>query len=110
VIVRHHLVEAERIEQLALIPIEPPHHRQSPRCRVASRGESRFAASSNRLLQQNRHSFPVVLLCSKSGKNWGMADAVPALNAHASLLKLPPPQKLFFWPRPRRRVCALLSR
>jgi hypothetical protein len=32
----------------------------------------------------------------------------PAPDAHASLLKLPPPQ-IFFVPRPRRRVCALLS-
>jgi hypothetical protein len=32
----------------------------------------------------------------------------PAPDAHASLLKLPPPQ-FFFVPRPRRRVCALLS-
>jgi len=27
VVVRHHLVEAEGIEQLALVPVEPPHHR-----------------------------------------------------------------------------------
>ena len=33
----------------------------------------------------------------------------PAPDAHASLLKLPPPFKFFFVPRPRRRVCALLS-
>ena len=36
--------------------------------------------------------------------------AGPAPDAHASLLKLPPPLKLFFGPRPQRRVCALLSR
>src|SRR6202030_1469576 len=32
----------------------------------------------------------------------------PDAHAHASLLRLPPPQ-IFFVPRPRRRVCALLS-
>ena len=30
VIVRHHLIEAERIEQLPLVLVEPPHHRQPP--------------------------------------------------------------------------------
>ena len=55
VIVRHDLIEAERIEQLPLIPVEPPHHRQPPRRHHLSAGESRFAAHSNGLLQQNRH-------------------------------------------------------
>ena len=30
VIVRHHLIEAERIEQLPLVLLEPPHHRPPP--------------------------------------------------------------------------------
>jgi hypothetical protein len=34
---------------------EPPHHRQPPLPRRILRGESRFAAHGNRLLQQNRH-------------------------------------------------------
>jgi hypothetical protein len=51
VVVRHHLVEAERIEQLALSRLSRPiiaslaHHHLSA-------GESRFAAFSNALLQQ----------------------------------------------------------
>jgi len=35
--------------------VEPPHHRQPPLPRRLLCGESRFAAHSNRLLQQNRH-------------------------------------------------------
>ena len=30
VIVWYRLIEAERIEQLPLVPVEPPHHRQPP--------------------------------------------------------------------------------
>src|SRR5688572_8227659 len=48
------LIETEHIEQLPLVSIEPPHHRQSPPPRRLPRGESRFAPHNNRLLQQNR--------------------------------------------------------
>ena len=54
-IVRNHLLKAERIEQLPLVVVEPPHHRPPPRASHQSDGESRFADRSNRLLQQNRH-------------------------------------------------------
>ena len=37
VIAWHRLIEAERIEKLTLILIEPPHHRKPPSCRVALR-------------------------------------------------------------------------
>jgi len=30
VVARNDVVETERIEKLTLIPIKPPHHRQSP--------------------------------------------------------------------------------
>src|SRR6187200_2194480 len=49
---RNHVLEAERIEQLALVLVEPPHHRQPPPLRLSA-GESRFADRSNTLLQQN---------------------------------------------------------
>jgi hypothetical protein len=52
VIVWNGLIEAKRIEQLPLIVVEPP-HRQPPLPRRLLCGESRFAAHSNRLLQQN---------------------------------------------------------
>ena len=47
------VLKAERIEQLPLVVFEPPHHRQPPLPRRILRGESRFAAHGNRLLQQN---------------------------------------------------------
>ena len=53
VIAWNDLIEAERIEQLPLVVIEPPHHRQPPPSNHLSAGESRFAAYGNGLLQQN---------------------------------------------------------
>ena len=53
-IVRHDLIEAERIEQLPLLLIEPPHHRSPPSIAASARGNQRSTAAINRLLQQNR--------------------------------------------------------
>jgi hypothetical protein len=49
---RNYVLKAERIEQLALVLVAPPHHRQPPRHHPIA-GESCFAANDNRLLQQN---------------------------------------------------------
>jgi hypothetical protein len=51
-IVRHNLIEAERIEQPSLVPIEPPHH-HSPPDRCLNTRESALNDPSKRLLQQN---------------------------------------------------------
>ncbi len=52
---RYRLIQAERLEQLRLVVLELPHHLPAPLPRRLLRGESRFAAHGNRLLQQNRH-------------------------------------------------------
>ncbi len=52
-IARDDVLKAERIEQLPLVVLEPPHHRQPPLPRRLARRESRFAAHGNRLPQQN---------------------------------------------------------
>ena len=52
-IVRHYLVEAERIEQLPLVPVEPNIAR--PAAITSAPVKSRFAVCSNGLLQQNQH-------------------------------------------------------
>jgi hypothetical protein len=54
VILRNGLLEIEAIEQLALIPIEPPHHRPISQKAVLTRPNHDSAAASKRLLQQNR--------------------------------------------------------
>jgi hypothetical protein len=54
VIVRHHVIKAKRIEKLLLVSVVPPHHRPPPATDHISVGESPFAGSFKRLLQQNR--------------------------------------------------------
>ena len=64
------VLKAERIEQLPLVVFEPPHHRQPPLPRRILRGESRFAAHGNRLLQQNLPEAEVkaIYICSSSNR------------------------------------------
>jgi hypothetical protein len=57
---RNNVIEMELIEQLALIALQPPHHRKPPPLNSAGT-ESLFAANSNRLLQQN---LPLADSCS----------------------------------------------
>src|SRR6516225_9144826 len=48
------LLEVEAIEQLPLVPIEPPHHRPISQKAASPRPNHDSAAASKRLLQQNR--------------------------------------------------------
>jgi len=71
---RNHVIEMELIEQLALIALQPPHHRKPPPLNGAGT-ESLFAANSNRLLQQNRPKIAVDLRidglqCSKHQRRY----------------------------------------
>jgi len=53
-VIRHHRVEIERIQQLALIVLAPPHHRTAPSMAASRKTESRFVASLKPVLQRNR--------------------------------------------------------
>jgi hypothetical protein len=50
---RNNVIQPELIEQLALIALPPPHHRQPPSAQRGARTQSLFAHNDNRLLQQN---------------------------------------------------------
>ena len=56
VIIRNYGLEVERVEQLALVALAPPHHRTAPSMPPPQRRESRFAGPLNPVLQQNRSS------------------------------------------------------
>ena len=45
-IVRHDVIEAERIEQPFLVLIEPPHHRSPPSIAASTRGNQRSETSA----------------------------------------------------------------
>jgi len=53
-IVRNGLLEVEAIEQLPLVPIEPPHHRPISQKAASPQPNHDSVAASKRLLQQNR--------------------------------------------------------
>src|SRR5262245_56185596 len=59
-IVRHHLIEAELVEQLPLVSIEPPHHRPSPsRIARGKRNHPRRRPSTdfcNKICQYRTHA------------------------------------------------------
>jgi len=71
---RNHVIEMELIEQLALIALQPPHHRKPPPLNGAGT-ESLFAANSNRLLQQN---LPIAAVNEKPAE-YPMAHGTPSL-------------------------------
>jgi hypothetical protein len=53
-ILRYDLLEIEAIEQLPLVPIEPPHHHSISQKAALTRPNHDSAAVAKRLLQQNR--------------------------------------------------------
>jgi hypothetical protein len=53
-ILRNAIIEAELVEQLALVPPLPTHHRPVLRRRSPQQTESPFAASLNALYRQHR--------------------------------------------------------
>jgi hypothetical protein len=53
-ILRNDLFEIKAIEQLPLVPIEPPHHRLISQKAASPRPNHDSAMVSNRLLQKNR--------------------------------------------------------
>src|SRR6516225_4922165 len=55
------LLEVEAIEQLPLVPIEPPHHRPISQKAASPRPNHDSAAASKRLLQQNRPTAAVLV-------------------------------------------------
>src|SRR5262245_43419411 len=55
VIVRDDIIETEFIEQLALITLQPPHHRKTPAAQRGAETEPVFEVEGKCLLQQNRH-------------------------------------------------------
>src|SRR5262245_27265653 len=71
-IVRNDIIEMKLIEQLALITLQPPHHRKTPAAARAVPTESVFEVEGNGLLQQNRHIFTVAQSadCSATPKHF----------------------------------------
>ena len=75
VIVRHYLLEAERIEQLPLVVPLSPHHGKTPIPPCGPATQSRFATNGNRLLQQNLPA------AASPADHWGIADVYLTANS-----------------------------
>src|SRR5271157_1600358 len=78
---RHHLVEIERVEELTLSALSPPHHRPLPANRNPGPRNHGSTAVSTRVLQHNRSEADDRLLnfdplrwpssASRTAANWG---------------------------------------
>src|SRR5262249_39327271 len=86
---RHHLIEIERVKELTLPPLSPPHHRPPPANRHPDPRNHGSTALSTRLLQHNppiatdlvRRGIPP--LCARSGCEQWRQDSPYSITSSA---------------------------